>query len=318
MNRTCLQTHFLILVFSFTTLCATGGFGQSIQDRVPILIDTDTANEVDDLYALVRALVEPKFDLLGITSAQFHTSPLASDTTVLESQKINEDILDLMKRQDIKRPLGSNKPILDSNAPMESEAMHHIIRMAHQMPVGKQLHVVVLGPCTNVASAVLKDPSIVPKIKVHYIGFWHDVKTNSYNKKEFNTGNDPLAVEILLNTKGLDLNIMSATTSQHLVFEKTDVDAQLKGKGGVADYLVERWENYERWWTQKDSEKKRWIMWDLAIIEALAHPELAKKEAFTTPAENTNRSIHIYTSIEVEEMVADFWESLKHYGLLEK
>lgn len=302
----------------FTTPLYVSGFDRPSQEKIPILIDADTANEVDDLYAIVRALVEPKFELLGIMSAQFHTSPLASDTTVLESQKINEDILDLMKRQDIKSPLGSNAPILDSNTPRESEAMHHIIQMAHQMPLGEQLQVVVLGPCTNVASAVLKDPSIVPKIKVHYIGFWHDVNTNTYNKKEFNTGNDPLAVEILLNTKGLDLNIMTATTSQHLVLEKTDVDAHLKGKGGIAEYLVARWENYERWWTQEDMEKKRWIMWDLAIIEALAHPELAKLEAFATPKENAQRTIHIYTSIKVEEMVADFWESLKHYGLLEK
>ena len=64
------------------------------EDKIPMVIDADTANEVDDLFALVRAINEPKFDLLGVTSAQFHTSPLATDSTVLESQRINEKIIE--------------------------------------------------------------------------------------------------------------------------------------------------------------------------------------------------------------------------------
>ena len=55
-------------------------------------------------------------------------------------------------------------------------------------------------------------------------------KKNTFDKKEFNSGNDTLAVNILLDTPNLDLTIMSATTSQHLVFEKEIVDQHLKGK----------------------------------------------------------------------------------------
>ncbi|MEB8345366.1 nucleoside hydrolase [Flavobacteriaceae bacterium KMM 6898] len=301
-----LQFIFIVSLFVHVTVEA-----QAKDMRLPIIIDADTANEIDDLYAIVRAITEPKFNILGITSAQFHTSPLATDSSVYESQRINERILRLMGQNAIPLPLGSNVPIKNSAEPASSPASKFIVDMAHKLPAGQKLNVVVLGSCTNVASAILEDPSIIQKLKVHYLGFWHNVATNTYDKKEFNTGNDPKAVEILLNTEGLDLNIMTATTSQHLVFKKAEVDVNLKNKGGISDYLINRWETYERWWTKEDPEKRTWIMWDVAIIEALAHPELSKTETFLTPIENTQRLISIHTEIDVEIMKTDFWQSLK-------
>lgn len=301
--------QFILPISLFAQITVTA---QEKELRLPLIIDADTANEVDDLYAIVRAVAEPKFNLLGITSAQFHTSPLATDSTVYESQRVNDKILRLMGQHTIPLPLGSNVPLKQSTEPASSPASDFIVDMAHTMPAGQKLNVVVLGSCTNVASAILQDPSIIPKLKVHYLGFWHDVATNTYDKKEFNTGNDPLAVEIILNTEGLDLTIMTATTSQHLVFTKAEVDANLKNRGGIADYLIDRWETYERWWTQEDPEKNSWIMWDVAIIEALAHPEFSKTDTFTTPKGNTQRLLNIHTEIEVENMKTDFWKSLNN------
>ncbi len=297
---------FFLIFFS----CPIASYSQSPNPKVSLIIDADTANEVDDLFAIVRAVVEPKFRLLGITSAQFHTSPLASDNTVLESQHINEEILKLMDRPGIALPLGSNTPINDRSTPAKSEASDFIVKTAHQMPPKQKLHLIILGSCTNVASAILQDPSIIPKIKVYYLGFWHDVTTNTYNKKEFNSGNDPIAVEVLLNTEDLFFSVMTATTSQHLTFKKAKVDQFLKKKGGIADYLVSRWETYHRWWTKEDPQKKSWIMWDLALIEALARPELATTKHFSTPEENVKRFITIYTTINVSKMKADFWQSI--------
>ena len=303
-----LQYIFISVAFVNATVV-----GQELDQRLPLIIDADTANEVDDLYAIVRAITEPTFNILGITSAQFHTSPLATDNTVQESQEINETILQLMGQESIPLPLGSNVPLQNNTTPASSPASNFIVKMAHQLPANQKLNVVVLGSCTNIASAILEDPSIIKKLKVHYLGFWHDVDTNTYNKKEFNSGNDPIAVEVLLNTKDLDLTIMTATTSQHLVFTKAEVDLNLKNKDGISDYLINRWETYQRWWTKDDPEKNSWIMWDVAIIEALANPELSETKSFLTPPENTQRVIDIHTKIEVDKMTADFWKSLNNY-----
>lgn len=301
---------FFILTF-ITASCNEHAYSKN--DKIKLIIDADTANEVDDLFAIVRAILEPKFDLLGISSSQFHTSPLATDTTALESQKLNEDIIKLMGARNIQLPLGSNTPMASKDRPEISAASNFIISEAHKLSTNQKLNVAILGPCTNVASAILQDSTIIPKLSIHYIGFWHDAESNTYDKKEFNSGNDTIAINILLNTIGLDFNVMTATTCQHLVFDKTVVAQKLKGKKGIGDYLVNRWENYERWFDKVDLKKEKWIMWDVAIIEALANPHLAVKETFTTPPENTKRYIEAYTTIEVEAMKKKFWEILDDY-----
>ena len=105
---------------------------------------------------------------------------------------------------------------------------------------------------------------------------------------------------------------MTATTCQHLVFQKTDVDSHLKDKSAIGDYLINRWETYTRWWTKKDPEKTSWIMWDVAIIEALANPEFSETKQFLTPKENTQRLIDIHTKINVKEMTASFWQHVEN------
>lgn len=91
----------ILLLATFSLMgCQTENKGQ-----IKLIIDTDTANEVDDLFALAGAIANPKFDLKAITSAQFHASPLASDNSVLESQKINEELIRLMGVINIPAPL---------------------------------------------------------------------------------------------------------------------------------------------------------------------------------------------------------------------
>lgn len=36
-------------------------------EPVRVIVDADTANEIDDLYAIVRALVAPEFRVKGVT-----------------------------------------------------------------------------------------------------------------------------------------------------------------------------------------------------------------------------------------------------------
>ena len=169
----------------------------------------------------------------------------------------------LLNRKEIILPLGANKKLVNYESPQISEASELIVRKAHEMKKGEKLNIAILGPCTNVASAIIKDPSIVPKIRVYYLGIWHNPKTNFYNKKEFNTGNDPIALEILLNSKGLDFNLMSATTSQKLIFLKDEVELNFSNNSTLGSLLINRWKSFNRWWTKEDPDKKKWIMWEI-------------------------------------------------------
>lgn len=64
--RLCPYTAFAAfsLVFSVTTMAA-----QPQPGKMRVIIDADTANEVDDLFAIARALVASEFQIEGLTSA---------------------------------------------------------------------------------------------------------------------------------------------------------------------------------------------------------------------------------------------------------
>ena len=134
----------------------------------------------------------------AITSAQFHTSPLATDSTVYESQAINEDIVRLMDRMDVDLPLGANQPMKSPADPATSEASEYIINTARDHSPQDPLHIAILGSCTNVASAIVDAPEIIPNLRVHYIGFWHDTLAQVFDLQEFNSGNDTIGVQVLL------------------------------------------------------------------------------------------------------------------------
>ena len=293
---------FLILSFR---ICA---------QKIPIIIDADTANEVDDLFALSGAISEPNFDIIGITSSQFNTSPLATSNTALESKKISDEILELAKMTSIPSILGSSKPIDNVTKVKNSQASKFIIQSAKLYSKENPLHIVILGSCTNIATAIINAPEILNNIKVFYLGFWHDTETNSYNKNEFNSRNDPLAIDFLLNSSKLDLSIMTATTSQHLIFERKELDLFLSNNNSLGEYLKNRWDSYIRWWTNVDNEKKKWIMWDVAIIEVIANKNYSQIEIFETPPENIKRKIKIYTNINVLEIKKRFWNKMQTFN----
>lgn len=282
--------------------------------KIPIIIDADTANEVDDLFALSGAISEPNFDIIGITSSQFNTSPLATSNSALESKKISDEILELAKMTSIPSILGSSKPIDNILSVKNSKASKFIIQNAKLYSKENPLHIVILGSCTNIATAIINAPEILNNIKVYYLGFWYNAETNSYDKNEFNSRNDPLAIDFLLNSSELDLSIMTATTSQHLIFERNELDVFLSNNNSLGEYLKNRWDSYNRWWTNVDNEKKKWIMWDVAIIEVIANKNYSQIEIFETPPENTKRKIKIYTNINVLEIKKRFWNKMQTFN----
>ena len=267
-----------------------------------ILLDSDTANEIDDLYAITRALLEPGFQVLGLSSAQWNTRLSPADT-VAESQKLNTGILRLMGRQEIPAPMGSEmtmgKP-WGGDEPRDSPAARLMIREARAVPAGAKLTIVNTGAVTNVASAIKLAPDIVPRIAVYLMGAHYFADRHVWNKDEFNVRNDLNAFNFLLNAPGLELHVMPANVCGKLVFPQADTLRRLQGRGGIWDYLAARWLSFS-------PESEQWVMWDLALVEALARPDLAQEAQFRTPPENVQRDVFVYTDIDAAAMQNDWW-----------
>lgn len=275
-------------------------------ERIPVIIDADTANEIDDLYAIVRAVREPCFEVKAVCSTHWRIHDRAPQDSVGESQKLNQELLRLLGRTDIPHPRGGNRWMgyaWGGTEPSDSDAVRFIIETARTMPEGRKLVLISQGAMTNAASAVALAPDILSKISVYLMGFFCDPETGVWNKNEFNVRNDLNAADYLLNKKGLDLHVMTATTSIHYKFPREDAFARLDAAGPVGRCLKERW-------MEISPDSKAWVMWDVALIQAIAKPFLARQKTVFTPPENTRREVCIYTWVDTAAMYEDFWTAL--------
>jgi inosine-uridine nucleoside N-ribohydrolase len=283
-----------------------------------VWLDADTGNEMDDLYAIVRLLKAPDIEVLGLSSAHFNNADLlvfekwnGYDTkglkTVAESQRLNEQILRAMGLLNIPHPMGADRQIgraWGGEERRDSPAAEAIIAAARSMSPGEKLHVLTLGALTNIASAVILAPDILPKVRCYALGARYDAKTKVWGKNEFNIRNDLNAFDYLLNLEGFDFVVMPAGTALPLQFDREDTYRRLDESDATEKILANRWREHF-------PTNNTWVMWDLALVEAYLRPDLAVLKKVKTPSENRRRKIEAYVDIDEAAMAADFWRVLK-------
>jgi purine nucleosidase len=283
----------------------------------PVWLDADTGNEMDDLYAIARLVKEPGISIAGISSAHFNNPDLlvfekwnAYETkglsTVAESQRLNEEILKALGRNDIPLPIGADRQVgraWGGNDARDSPAARAIILAVKSLPEGRKLDIITIGAVTNLASAIILAPEIIPKIRCFTLGASYNSDKGIWNKNEFNVRNDLNGFDYILNCKGLDLTIMPLETARHLQFDREETVGRLNEAKEIEGILKRRW-------LEHNPQDKNRIMWDLALVGAYLNPGMAMvKEAFTPP-ENTQRIIKVYTRIDNESLAKDFWNSM--------
>jgi hypothetical protein len=55
------------------------------------------------------------------------------------------------------------------------------------------------------------------------------------------------------------------------------------------------------------------VLWDLALIEAIIHPELAQKVTVTLGKGKGDREVNMYRSIDADQMRSNFFEIVNNY-----
>jgi inosine-uridine nucleoside N-ribohydrolase len=307
-----MKTH-LTLLFILFCFYPSPNFAQQ-----KVWLDADTGNEIDDLYAIAYLVKSTEINLIGISSAHFNNADLnvfekwnAYDAATLkpfeESQRLNEEILDALDRKDILHPLGADRQIgraWGQQDPRDSQAAQAIITAARSMKETEKLDILTLGAMTNMATALILAPDILPKIRLYSLGSWYNPATKAWNKSEFNIRCDLNAFDYLLNLEGLDFTIMTTTTSFALKFDRDETYAALDESIEIEKILADRWR------IQNPQDKTR-IMWDLALVEAYLHPEWSKIAEVQSPPENLQRLVKVYISIDAEKMKKEFWRIIK-------
>jgi len=77
---------------------------------------------------------------------------------------------------------------------------------------------------------------------------------------------------------------------------------------------VRLWDDYGRAWQRRVAPAKAsWVMGDIALIEAIARPDLAKAATVNAPPENLQRPISVWVEIDAAGMREDFLRTLENY-----
>src|SRR4030095_15777624 len=128
--------------------------------RRHVIIDTDAKNEADDQFAIVHALLSPSLEVRGLIAAHFGKS--RSDRSMEASREEIDLLLQLMGlEQQVTVANGAPSGIPDQQTPRDSAGAQLIIAESKLASTEEPLFVAFLGSLTDMASAILLDPSIV-------------------------------------------------------------------------------------------------------------------------------------------------------------
>jgi len=273
------------------------------QNKQKIVLDADTGNEVDDLYALVRALLEPSWEIIALNAAQWQASHWTVEKSMEESYRLNQLLLgELGLSGKVKSHRGAEDRLFDwGYIAQHSAAAYYLIQEAKKMSEGEKLTVVALGALTNIASAILIEPSIQSKIDLYWLGTTYDFEENVLRKRDFNCMMDPQALEEMLESE-VEMHIIPVSIANQMTFNYDETVEKLKDHHTVTNFLLQRWYNH------LDGGRDERVIWDLALIEAVIHPDWATQVQIESSKENGNRTLWYYKDIAEDKMRADFFE----------
>lgn len=133
--------------------------------KIRVIIDTDAFAEADDQFAIIHALLTPKFDVVGIIATHF-----GKDDSMINSYHEINRILELTQMSDkVKVFKGSTCALEDEFTPQCSEGSQFIINEAMR-DSEQPLFVLNIGAITNLASAYLANHSIKDRLLAVWIG----------------------------------------------------------------------------------------------------------------------------------------------------
>jgi hypothetical protein len=247
--------------------------------KLDIVIDTDTYNEIDDQFALTYALLSPgRLQVEAIYAAPFQNERSTDPADGMEKSYV--EILNVLaKLGKFQRDgfvfKGATGYLSKEINPFRSDASLDLVKRAIDRSEDDPLYVISIAALTNVASAILIEPSIIKKIVVVWLGghalHWPDTA-------EFNLRQDTYAAGIALNS-GVPLVLIPCMgVTSHLVTTLPEMREFVRGRGRIGDYLFDIFANYE-------SNQFGWskVIWDIAPIAYLLDPNWVPTELISSP-----------------------------------
>ncbi len=271
---------------------------------VDVILDIDSVG--DDILAVIFGALNPNINLLGITTVNgacgsieqavnvaLNTVELtgkdipvyAGADKMLSPRKSDADGDPVNFDEELRWKFGDRLNKFNEKAPASSRkpekisAVDFLIQSFSGRP--GEITLVTTGPVTNIAKALLKEPSIADKVKRAYIlGGAFNIYGNITPVTEYNIWADPEAAKIVLNSD-MRITLVPLDVCENNLFADgmltRDHLADLKygGKGAVIDFITDKYPIYIDIW-REFFQLGGFPMDDVITLALAAYPDLCE------------------------------------------
>ena len=270
-------------------------------DGTRVVLDCDTANEIDDQFAIAHALGSPPgtLDVRGVVSVHNTTAhgPGSRDMYQDEAERVVS-----LCGGGVPTIPGAERPMETRDEPVPSAGLEFLVEEARRAP----LTVIATGPATDVASLFLAAPEVRESVRVVWLGGFGGEETyRRFKSSELNGRADIAAWRFLFEERVDLMQVPGWPAAAKIVVEALPFGERLRALGRpIAGYLAEILERWTAEYGGEDPEGRK-ILWDSACVAAVADPESVTVERAALPALDA-AAAHDYSLPGREaEMVAD-------------
>lgn len=248
-----------------------------------MIIDTDPG--IDDAMAIYYALLDPKIDLIGLTTIFGNVYVEQASRNAIHLLELFGAQIPVATGEATPLSITPNKPSHFvhgdeglgtmpapniAGAPIDLSAAEFICEQINQYP--NEITLCPIGPLTNIAKALELDPSITSKVKDTYImGGSFKAGGNVTNWAEANIWNDPHAADLVF-ASDLPVTMVGLDVTLKAVCTREDFQGLQKSAPKLGGFLNEIAQFYIDFYEER-SGLQGCNLHDPATIIAAAYPE---------------------------------------------
>ncbi len=271
-----------IATLAAMALCLTAAGGTAADAKeLPVqrvVVTTDVGAAVDDQWALAHLALEPGVELVGVLTTHAPSLAYPGPKTAARHAK---EVLVAVGRPEVPVLTGLVEPFGGEQDIKPGPAVDFLLEASRGHTRERPLRVLVLGAATDVALALMVDPSLADRIEVIAMGFdgW------PRGGDRWNVKNDPLAWKLLLASRTALVVGDAGVGKRDLLLSRDRARALTTSRGRAGAYLARLYEA----WLDKDPVHARavagqadaWPLWDeVTVAWLLGH---ATAETYDRP-----------------------------------